>query len=130
MTNATLFYSSVLFSIIQSIVVLNNPNVNTFYKYVLFNCCLSSLMNHATTYKILKYYDRATMAISFWIDLYFIFQTGTLNPASFYLLLAIWLYIASGIVIHLHEVDPFTNILHVCSHILITITHILIIVEF
>jgi uncharacterized membrane protein len=104
----------------------------------------TSIINHGTKSEFMKYTDRLTMFLGFFIDLYFIRQIyiNTKNNKAIIIILillisTVSLYFLSKLIKNnINDIDKTVdklfvgNFLHYCAHIFISITHIFIIKEY
>ena len=129
MTNPVLLQSSMVCTFLHIITLINFPNVSPFYGFILTRGCLSSIYNHGSSNEFAKWYDRTVMRESFFVDLFFMLKTNTLDTAGTFMVLAAILYFFSKLIQHIYkQVDPFTDFLHLMAHIGITIAHIIVII--
>lgn len=130
MANTPLFVSSAIFTLVHLTSIISNGYINMFYCLVMLRGCVSSLLNHGMTSELAEYYDRIVMIESFFVDIIYMLRTGTLLSAGVPMLLSIVLYGVSKICV-LHDGNsPFTDILHICAHVCITICHMIILHSF
>ena len=100
----------------------------------------TSIINHGTKSEFMKYMDRLTMFLGFFIDLYFIRQIYINTKSNkaivvilILLILSVSLYFLSKLIKN-NKLDSdklfVGNFLHSCAHICISITHIFILKEY
>jgi hypothetical protein len=108
------------------------PNVPWYYSITLVKGIGSSIINHGSTGRWARYYDRLTMVKCFLINLTSMGQTDTLMLAGPCMLAAAALYLVnkSAIARGGLKIIILGDALHVGAHVLITVANLIIIVNF
>ena len=121
--NYILLASSIAFTATHLLTLLHHPNVSCLYAFLLMRGCLSSIVNHASTNEIAKWYDQNVMLQSFFVDVFYIIETNSINSAGFTLLVAAISFFAGKLI----GIKLISTALHLYSHICITVCHVMII---
>ncbi len=126
------------YSHILSLFLYNPYNPLLVFLYILG--MFTSIINHGTKSEFVKYVDRLTMCIGFFIDLYFIREIYINTKSNKTIIIILILLISSVSLFFLskliknNKLDSdklfVANFLHSCAHICISITHIFIIKEY
>ena len=128
MTNLVLLQSSMVFTFLHIVTLVNFPHVSPFYGFILIRGCLSSIYNYGSSNEFAKWYDRTVMRESFLVDLFYMFKTNTLHTAGTFMIISTIFYLLTKLIQHIYkQVDPFTDFLHLVAHIGITVAHIIVI---
>ena len=126
MANLILFRSSIICTIIHIGALWYYPGVPSFYCYTLIRGTLLSIYNHGSTCIYAQQLDRWAMIKTFFINLAYINQTNTWMIAGPLMVLAVLLYMVSKC----KWVSYGSSMIHAIAHMIITITHLIIIASF
>jgi len=122
MANQLLFTSAAVMTLIHSIVMWTHPRVDLLYAFLLMHGCFTSLINHGSTNMITRLYDRVTMGGAIFVDIYFMVEVRPMP-------IAVWAFVAS-IVFYFIGKHFTSRLFHMIAHLLITSTHVMIIIAF
>ena len=123
MTNATLFVSSVIFTLIHIATILNSDCVSL-YSLIILNCYLASIGAHTVFH---EYADKWISATLFLVDLFYM-MTMENHHAEWLMLFNATIYMFRELCIHYNGSSPFTDLMHICSDVCTTIFHVIILI--
>lgn len=114
--NIILYKSSCICGFFQLLFILNY-DTPLIFKYLLLIGITTSIINHRFTFKILKILDRLTMFIGVIIDGFYLYIITQYSIFKLLFIFSILCYFVSK------RIKRRSNIFHISSHVLLTITH-------
>lgn len=116
-----------------NLVLLNCPDVNLFYKLLLIRRCALSLFIHGSTNSYAQLYNLIATVESFVIDGTIITHMGIMHSAGMWMITAISLFMLSKYFQTLNRrnhADPCVCLMYLLSQAAMTISQIIILLEF
>jgi hypothetical protein len=124
MANIILYKSSCVSAFIHILFFINIKCEYDILFYIIISGLITSILNHKYTDDMLKYLDRLMMCIGATNHIYYIYFHIYYFILYIFLLLCILLYLCAKITIS----KQHSNILHMLSHFLLTIVHIILLI--
>jgi hypothetical protein len=129
--NKILFRSSLFCTLLHCLATFYFRHNNLFLSITIFCGILTSLLNHGFTFNLFIILDRIMMIIGFLSNLYciyFIFNIFKKYLCLFLLHLSAYLYFYTKFLNKKNK--KIINIYHILAHIILSITHIILMSEF